>query len=181
MRTLARYVIRAAAALLLSPTSLCLSATRAVADAASPSAVSGAAHADAGDLNGEIANLAYLLGKWTCKRLGSGRTSVTTFEVAGGNTIHEHDSRAQRSESDEYFGYDPTAHYYYMTMANSAGTYGYAYSSDGVHFSYTIRAGLDTSDKVTFSIQHPSTDTLAFHGEAAINGMKTAGDSTCSR
>jgi hypothetical protein len=179
MRTLARYIIRVAATLLLSAASLCLSATRATADP-TPPAVFGRANAETSNLSGEIAKLGYLIGKWTCEQAGGERTSTTTFEIAVGNTIHEHDIRPHRNESDEYFGYDAAAHYYYMTMANGAGTYGYAYSSDGVHFSYTIRSGLDTTDESTLSLQRPSPDTLAFHGEAVVNGAKTAGDSTCS-
>jgi hypothetical protein len=129
-----------------------------------------------------MAKLNYLVGgTWSCKDTQSRpATFVMTFNVATQNTLHEHDISSNR-EGDQYFGYSPTLRYYYVTMADNAGSLASGGSADGIEFSETIRAGLAISYKAKFSLRPLSRDTLAYHGETLVNGMKTAGDMVCSR
>jgi hypothetical protein len=105
---------------------------------------------------------------------------IMTFTAAEDNTIHEHDLGGD-SEADEYFGYSPTAHYYYVAMADTGGSYGYGVSTGGVSFSETVRAGLAINYKTTFSFQRLPSNTVGVHAETIVNGMKAGGESICSR
>jgi hypothetical protein len=182
LRTLAhrQHLPCIAAAIGLSGISLGLSMTAAVADPM-PARGGSAAGRPAGELYGGIAKLGYLLGTWNCKDARSGQLGmVMTFTASEDNTIHEHDLGGD-SEADEYFGYSPTAHSYYVALADTGGSYGYGVSTDGVSFSETVRAGLAINYKTTFSFQRLSSDTVGVHAETIVNGMKAGGESICSR
>lgn len=133
------------------------------------------------ELTGGMMKLSYLLGSWSCRDSKSGQPLyVTTFLPTFENTIHEH-SISSSDETDEYFGWSPTAHYYYVAMVDSGGSYAYGVSTDGINFSQTIRNGFAIKYKTDFSFQPLSYDTWSVHSEATINGMKVPGDSICSR
>ena len=116
---LRRNALRAVAAfVMLGGISLAASITAAIA---------------ANELQGEMAKLNYLLGAWICKDASSEQPlSSMTFTVAAGNTIHEHDTGSDgRRDVDEYLGYSPAKHDYYLTMADSEGAHGSGGSADG--------------------------------------------------
>lgn len=129
-----------------------------------------------------IATISYLLGApWSCSptKLGqiNGRVS---FDVAAQNTLHEHDV-SRDEESDSYFGYSPTAHYYYMTTTDNGGFYGYLTSLDGVTFTGTIRAGGARVFKETLSFLKTS-DTSIEIEQTLIDGEQvTKNKSFCRR
>jgi hypothetical protein len=137
----------------------------------------------ASELEGEMAKLNYLLGAWICKDASSEQPlSSTTFTVAPGNTIHEHDTGSDgRRDVDKYLGYIPAKHDYYLTMADSEGAHGSGSSADGITFSETIWFGSVVSYKETLTFHQRSSNVFAFHDENILNGIENSGDAICSR
>lgn len=134
-------------------------------------------------LTGEMAKLNYLLGKWTCKgylRDTTAVPSVTTFEISGHNTIHEHwVSTFEGADQDSYFGYNAIEHVYYVARANN-GSAAFGTSADGMRYSETTH-GIGVPTMHTFTIESPSSDALKIHSQTIVNGMETDGWEDCSR
>jgi hypothetical protein len=146
------------------------------------------ARAQSEALTGMMAPYSYLLGApWNCSTnvpaMGSqpARTDqgTATFEVAPGNTVHNHVSTPMYS-GDFYFGYSDRMSTYWEVNADNMGVHAFLTSADGKVYTGTSSMGpLSMQDTVTYV--NPAPNKVTVH-EVLTGAAPTATfDSVCSR
>ena len=139
-------------------------------------------------LTGEMAPFNGLLGgPWSCSTVmgamdgqpAQTQAATLTFDVVGGNVLHDRVSAADYSD-DDYFGYSPKMKMYWSVSADSLGNHGSAASTDGKTYTGTTYMGHATmSITSTYTMAGPGKSTV--HEVISMGGQQQTIDSTCTR
>jgi hypothetical protein len=139
-------------------------------------------------LTGDMSGFNYLLGlPWGCKTMlpaigdQPARTDLLTvaFDVAPGNTIHDHVS-GEYFMGDDYFGYSHDTNNYWSTSANSGGFHGVMTSTDGKTFTGTSWQGSITMS-VTNTYTRAGDNVVTMRQVISQGGKDITINSTCTR
>lgn len=147
------------------------------------------AAAQAAPLTGEMASFTYLIGgAWSCATTVPATSATNayteratvTFELAPGNTIHEH-GVSDRYAFDRYFGYDAGQRNYFSTNADNRGNFGFLSSSDGVRYTGREHVGANQEYPRTVSYTKVSDSQISDQDETDLGGMTIRGNTVCTR
>jgi hypothetical protein len=146
-----------------------------------------ASPARAADLTGKMTGYGYLLGApWNCTTNVPAMGSIpahtdqgtATFEVAPGNTVHNHVATPTYS-GDFYFGYNDKMSMYWQANADNMGVHAFLTSADGKTYTGTSSMGpLSMQDAVTYA--KVADNKVTVH-EILTGAMPATFDSVCTR
>ncbi len=142
----------------------------------------------AGELTGKMSAFGYLLGAaWNCSTSVPAMGDMpahtdrgtATFEVAPGNTVHNHVSTPNYS-GDFYFGYTDKMGMYWQVDSDNIGGHAFLTSSDGITYNGTSSMGpLSMQDTVTYAKLAPNKVTV--HEVLTGSAPTATFDSVCTR
>ena len=147
------------------------------------------AAAQTAPLTGEMTSFTYLIGgSWSCTTTVPATSAsnayteraAVTFELAPGNTIHEH-GVSDKYAFDRYFGYDAGQRTYFSTNADNRGNFGYLSSTDGVRYTGREHVGANQEYPRTVSYTKVSDNQISDQDETDLGGMTIRGNTVCTR